>query len=56
MDGQIFAPAKSAFPPSLAVIYRKEPWTVVWLCPGKGGMPQGAMDGYVHRCTTGRKK
>jgi len=37
-DGrQIFAPAKSAFPPSMAVVLRKEPWKAVRLCPGMDG-------------------
>ena len=29
MDGQIFAPAKYALPPSMAVVFRKEPGMAV---------------------------
>jgi len=33
MYGQLFAPAKSALPPSLVVVYRKEPWKAVQVFP-----------------------
>jgi len=35
--GQIFAPAISALPPSLVVVFRKEPWMAVRLCTGSTG-------------------
>ncbi len=39
MDGGAICamPAKSALPPSLVVVYRKEPWKAVRICPRMGG-------------------